>query len=104
MFSIDISRCTGCGACVQVCQQGAISIRNNIAVINQRLCHQCGSCLEACPAGAVRVVEPVYAQSRKGGDRMRGRGWFGRGCRAWGGGNPYPFCRFYPWLPRRWWA
>ncbi len=19
-------------------------------------------------------------------------------------GNPYPFCRFYPWLPRRWWA
>lgn len=26
-----------------------------------------------------------------------GRGW-------WGRGNPYPFCRFYPWLPRRWWA
>jgi len=25
---------------------------------------------------------------------------------VWGGGrgNPYPFCRFYPWLPRRWWA
>jgi len=36
-----------------------------------------------------------------------GRGWFGWG-RGWGGGwgrgNPYPFCRFYPWLPRRWWA
>jgi len=33
---------------------------------------------------------------------MRGRGWFG----AWGGGrgNPYPFCRFYPWLPRWWWV
>ena len=21
-----------------------------------------------------------------------------------GRGNPYPNCRFYPWLPRRWWA
>jgi len=30
-----------------------------------------------------------------------GRGWFGPG---WGRGNPYPFCRFFPWLPRRWWA
>lgn len=34
-----------------------------------------------------------------------GRGYgFGRGW--WGGwpGNPYGFCRFFPWLPRRWWA
>lgn len=28
----------------------------------------------------------------------RGRGFGGRGF-----GNPYPFCRFYPWLPRGWW-
>ncbi|MBC7115347.1 MAG: hypothetical protein PWR13_1222 [Archaeoglobi archaeon] len=28
---------------------------------------------------------------------------FGRGRGFWRG-NPYPFCRFYPWLPRRWWA
>jgi len=43
----------------------------------------------------------------------RGRGWFGRGWlgwtawpwAAWPGwrGNPYPFCRWYPWLPRGWW-
>jgi hypothetical protein len=46
---------------------------------------------------------------------MRGRGRFGWGGPGWGGfgggfgrgfgrGNPYPFCRFYPWLPRQWWA
>ncbi len=29
-----------------------------------------------------------------------GRGWGGSG----GWGNPYPFCRFFPWLPRMWWA
>ncbi|MGQ9477266.1 MAG: hypothetical protein ACUVRH_02095 [Candidatus Bipolaricaulia bacterium] len=26
-----------------------------------------------------------------------GYGWPG------GRGNPYPFCRFFPWLPRGWW-
>ncbi len=35
------------------------------------------------------------------------RGWFGRG--GWFGwgrgfGNPYPFCLWFPWLPRWWWA
>ena len=30
-----------------------------------------------------------------------GRGFSGPG--YWGrGGNPYPFCRWFPWLPRRW--
>jgi len=40
----------------------------------------------------------------------RGRGWRpGRG-RGFGFGpgfgraNPYPWCRFFPWLPRWWWA
>ena len=35
-----------------------------------------------------------------------GRGFWG-GWYGWGGfwrGNPYPFCRFFPWLPRWWWA
>lgn len=31
----------------------------------------------------------------------RGIGWFGFGR---GFGNPYPFCRWFPWLPRWWWA
>jgi hypothetical protein len=43
--------------------------------------------------------------------RGRGRGYgrrysglgrgFGMGPRM---GNPYPYCRFYPRMPRRWWA
>ena len=33
------------------------------------------------------------------------RGYWGRrrGFWGWGRGNPYPFCRLYPWLPRGWW-
>lgn len=39
----------------------------------------------------------------------RGRGFFGAGYgmgRGFGRGmgNPYPFCRWFPWLPRWWWS
>ncbi len=40
---------------------------------------------------------------------MFGYGYgFGRGSgfgygRRFGGGNPTPYCRAYPWLPRGWW-
>jgi hypothetical protein len=50
----------------------------------------------------------------RGGGRRYGRSTgFGGGYLAgaasgvaWGRGmgNPYPYCRFYPWMPRRWWA
>ena len=30
-----------------------------------------------------------------------GYGWFA--WPGWGRGNPYPFCRRFPWLPRGWW-
>jgi hypothetical protein len=37
--------------------------------------------------------------------RGRGFGWWGFGWGpGWGRGNPYPFCRRFPGLPRWWWA
>jgi len=36
------------------------------------------------------------------GFRGWGFGYIGPG--LWGRGNPFPFCRFFPWLPRWWWA
>jgi len=126
MFRIDSSRCTGCGNCVQACPQGAISLRNNLAVINQEQCIRCGSCVTVCPVNAiseklpvhssVRDTVPFYTEAGKGGGIMRGRGWFGLGYqrrgrgggRGGGGGrrwdNPFFARRNYAWLPRRWWA
>jgi len=31
-------------------------------------------------------------------------GWFGYPFFGWGRGNPFPFCRWFPWLPRWWWT
>ncbi len=79
MFYIDSDKCTGCGACVDACRQKAISIPEDVAVIEQAMCTKCGDCAAVCPAGAIRARAPVYAESGKGGDVMIGRGWSGGG-------------------------
>ena len=109
MFSIDSSKCTGCGACIEVCLQGTISVRHNVAVIDDLTCSQCGSCADICPFNAIRAVEPVYAQSVKGGGRMfygYGRGSSGRGGAGLGFRGvspPWPYVgRGRGGLPRCW--
>jgi ferredoxin-type protein NapH len=53
MFTVDPSRCIGCGECEQVCPYGAIEVIDGDAVINPVLCHQCNRCMEVCPEGAI---------------------------------------------------
>lgn len=50
------ARCIGCGTCVQVCVNGAISFQNGLQVIDQDRCDLCGVCAENCPAGAVVII------------------------------------------------
>lgn len=41
--------CIGCGICVKQCEEGAITVENNIAHIDQSKCTGCGKCAEKCP-------------------------------------------------------
>jgi len=52
MFKVDKEKCVGCGACVNVCPAGAISVKDDKAVISDK-CVDCGRCAQVCPAHAI---------------------------------------------------
>ncbi len=53
--------CTGCGACLTVCDAGAIALQEGGASadkgawIDEAQCKGCGRCATTCPAGAIEV-------------------------------------------------
>jgi len=53
MFQINEEKCTGCGACINICPQGAISMANNKAIIDRTKCTECQKCYQVCPEGAI---------------------------------------------------
>ncbi len=52
----DPERCTGCGACADICQMGAVDLSETAEIIEHR-CIGCGLCVTACDFEAVRLVE-----------------------------------------------
>jgi MinD superfamily P-loop ATPase len=67
MYLVEEERCTGCGVCPGSCDKGAVSLRDDVAVIDQQRCSECGGCYDACPQNAVRELnEPRrIASSRR---------------------------------------
>ena len=53
-YVVDIDRCNGCGKCVKLCPQEAISGEKKKAhVIDETKCIKCGACYESCPFEAI---------------------------------------------------
>ncbi|MGQ9583676.1 MAG: FAD-binding protein [Thermoplasmatota archaeon] len=51
---IAAEECVGCGACVEACPTGSISVRDGKAAIDDT-CTACGACVEFCPQGAIKT-------------------------------------------------
>ena len=50
---VDKNKCIGCGACVDSCPMGCISIGDDgKAEIDETICISCGSCRATCPVEA----------------------------------------------------
>lgn len=48
--------CLGFGSCRNVCESGAISILDGVAVIDPLKCTSCGKCVNVCPRGIIEIV------------------------------------------------
>ena len=48
-------KCTGCGACEEVCPAGAIRIENEKSVIDKSICVGCANCMGVCPTTAMFI-------------------------------------------------
>lgn len=45
--------CIACGMCVKSCENGAITLKNNVAVIDYDKCINCGKCKTVCKRNAI---------------------------------------------------
>jgi len=59
---IDISKCTGCGQCVEACPFKALSLVEEKMVRDDEKCMDCSHCLYLCPEGVYSM--PPQAQER----------------------------------------
>lgn len=55
--------CLGFGSCAKVCDQRAIRIIDNKAVVDEELCIACGKCLRICPHDLIELI-PAGASHR----------------------------------------
>ena len=51
-------RAAQCGACMDTCPEGAITVKDNRITLQPELCLGCGSCASECPTQALRTVQP----------------------------------------------
>jgi len=63
---VDVSRCTLCGRCSEVCAYHAIVLAGTKVLLFCQMCHGCGSCAVQCPEGAIREVLHVMGTMESG--------------------------------------
>jgi ferredoxin len=73
---VDVELCLGCGACIDACQFGALSVRDGRAVVDDDACMGCGVCIFKCAEGALSLRrdatkgEPLDIRSLTDGGRQ----------------------------------
>ena len=57
--------CINCSLCVKKCPKDAITIQDNLAIIDYEKCINCGMCADVCPTGAIfDPLKEVRAQKK----------------------------------------
>ena len=57
MVKIDTEKCTGCGGCIDLCPQIAISMIDDVVTVDEEKCNECNMCVKVCPMKAPMEVD-----------------------------------------------
>jgi NAD-dependent dihydropyrimidine dehydrogenase PreA subunit len=66
LIHIKLERCNGCGACVEVCPEGALYLVDSKAMVDTSLCRECESCVAACPLEAIAITSQTASPDAEG--------------------------------------
>ena len=55
VMTVDADLCTGCETCIERCQFGALSVPEDICVVDPKRCIGCGVCAVVCPEEALKI-------------------------------------------------
>ncbi len=74
---IDVSKCTYCRKCADICRFKAIAVAGKAILTFPEMCHSCGGCMAVCPEGAItekgRELGIVSRGGREGVKFVNGR-------------------------------
>lgn len=56
VMTVNADLCTGCETCIDRCQFGALSIPEDVCVVDSKRCIGCGVCAVVCPERALEIV------------------------------------------------
>ena len=65
--AIDRESCSGCGDCLERCPMEALSLADEVAMVNDDTCIGCGNCVSVCPTESLSMVRRSDTIPRKPG-------------------------------------